>query len=80
MDQVTYYRERATHFRQLAELAWQQGLETMLRDLAEEYDNRAASMESVAERGKSEHRDSYNGSRRMCEQQKHSTGNSSATS
>ena len=52
MDRAGYYRERAKHFRQLAELTWQDGLETMLRGLAEEYEHLAASMERGAEREK----------------------------
>jgi hypothetical protein len=47
MDRVVHYRQRAEHFRQLADLTWQEGLETMLRDLADQYDNIAASIEAA---------------------------------
>ena len=51
MDPTTFYRDRANHLRQLAELTWQEGLETMLRDLAEQCDKMAATVESGAELG-----------------------------
>jgi hypothetical protein len=47
MDRVVHYRQRAEHLRQLAELTWQEGLETMLRDLADQYDGIAASIEAA---------------------------------
>ena len=51
MDRTTFYRNRANHFRQLAELTWQEELETMLRDLAKQYDEMAANVERDAENG-----------------------------
>lgn len=55
MDRTTFYRDRANHFRQLAELTWQEELETVLRDLAEQYDKMAANVESDAENGNPKH-------------------------
>jgi hypothetical protein len=60
MDRTRYYRERADHFRQLADLTWQERLETMLRDLAEEYEHMAhteASIGRVTDQEKPEHGD-----------------------
>jgi hypothetical protein len=55
MDRTTFYRDRANHFRRLAELTWQEELETMLRDFAEQYDKMAANVESGAEMGNPKH-------------------------
>ena len=73
MDRATYHREQADHFRNLAELTWEEGLETMLRDLGEQYDNMAASIER--ERGEPKSGDACRRSGRICEQQEDSTGN-----
>ena len=55
MDRTTFHRDRANHFRQLAELTWQEELETMLRDFAEQYEKMAANVESDAENGNPKH-------------------------
>jgi hypothetical protein len=51
MDRTTFYRNRAHHFRQLAELTWQEELETMLRDLAEQYDEMARTSRETPKMG-----------------------------
>jgi hypothetical protein len=55
MDRITFYRNRQTISVQLAELTWQEDLETMLRDLAKQYDEMAANVESDAENGNPKH-------------------------
>ena len=42
---ATYYRDRATHLRQLADLTWQHDLEVSLRLLAQDYDETAEDLE-----------------------------------
>jgi hypothetical protein len=48
MADVSYYRERASHLRRLAEMTWQDDLEASLRRLAQEYDETAEDLEAGA--------------------------------
>jgi hypothetical protein len=48
MDRASDYRERATHLRRLAEMAWQDDLEALLRGLAQEYEETAEHLEASA--------------------------------
>ena len=48
MDCTDYYRDQAKHARQLADAAWQPDLADMLRRLANDFDERARYIETVA--------------------------------
>jgi hypothetical protein len=48
MDRASYYRERADHVRQLAEMTWQDDLEALLRLVAQDYDEIAKNLEAGA--------------------------------
>jgi hypothetical protein len=50
MDSVIKYRERARHFRQLAEMTWQDDLEALLRRVAHDYDEVADDLEPALPR------------------------------
>ena len=45
MADVSYYRDRANHFRHLADMTWQHDLEVSLRSLAQDYDETAEDLE-----------------------------------
>ena len=45
MVNVSYYRDRADHLRQLADLTWQHDLDMALRSLAQNYDETAEDLE-----------------------------------
>jgi hypothetical protein len=45
MNRASYCRERATHLRRLAEMAWQDDLEASLRGLAQEYEETAEDLQ-----------------------------------
>jgi len=45
MADVSHYRERANHLRQLAEMTWQDDLEALLRRVAHDYDEVADDVE-----------------------------------
>ena len=38
MESASYYRDRADHVRRLAEMTWQDDLESALRRVAQDYD------------------------------------------
>ena len=48
MESVSYYRERADHVRQLAEMTWQDDLEATLRHVAQAYDEIAEDLAAGA--------------------------------
>ena len=48
MESVSYYRERADHVRQLAEMTWQDDLEATLRHVAQAYDEIAEDLAAAA--------------------------------
>ena len=48
MADVSHYRERANHLRQLAEMTWQDDLEALLRRVAHDYDEVANDLEAGA--------------------------------
>jgi hypothetical protein len=54
MDRPAYYRDRAKHLRELADVTWQPRLELMLRDLARDYEQ--AAEECFAGRHRSDER------------------------
>jgi hypothetical protein len=51
MDRPAYYRDRAKHLRELANVTWQPRLELMLRDLARDYEEAAEEFEAGAKTG-----------------------------
>jgi hypothetical protein len=46
MADISHYRERANHLRQLAERTWQDDLEALLRRVAHDYDEVADDLET----------------------------------
>lgn len=46
MNSASSYRERANHLRQLAEMAWQDDLEALLRRVAHDYDEVAEELDA----------------------------------
>jgi hypothetical protein len=46
MADISHYRERANHLRQLAERTWQDDLEALLRRVAHDYDEVADDLEA----------------------------------
>ena len=48
MKSASYYRERADHVRQLAEITWQDNLEAILHRVAQDYDEIAADLAAGA--------------------------------
>jgi hypothetical protein len=48
MENASYYRERADHVRQLAEMTWQDDLEAELRRVAQDYDEIAEDLAAGA--------------------------------
>ena len=48
MTGAPYYREQADHVRRLAELAWQDELEALLRRVAHDYEEVAEDLEAGA--------------------------------
>ena len=48
MESASYYRERADHVRQLAEMTWQDDLEAELRRVAQNYDEIAEDLAAGA--------------------------------
>ena len=51
MDRRAYYRDRANHLRELADVTWQPRLELMLRDLARDYEEAAEKFEAGGKDG-----------------------------
>ena|SRR5690242_13809355 len=48
---TAYYRDRAKHLRELADVTWQPRLELMLRDLARDYEETAEKFEADGKAG-----------------------------
>jgi hypothetical protein len=51
MDRPAYYRDRAKHLRELADVTWQPRLELMLGDLARDYEEAAEKFDAGGKDG-----------------------------